>query len=305
MTHLYTTHGKLKREDLGFILPHEHIFVDLRTPDVPGQGEAELQPVIDLMKPELDKIKAQGVTALVECTPEGVGRRSDLVAAVAQAADFPVVLPTGIYREPWVPDWALLADQETLTDWMRRELVNGIHDTNIPAGFIKLSAGDNGLTETEETILRAAIHAAQPTNAVIASHTINSWVVEQQIAVMQSENFDLSRFIWVHAQVDTLESNLKLAPLGLWIEYDNINDDAEHNAEIIRRIQALCEAGFADKILLSMDRGWYDPAQPGGGTPMPFTVLADIFLPQLRASGFGEEAIQQLIADNPFNAFSR
>ena len=98
MSHLYTTHGKLNQEDLSFILPHEHIFVDLRTPDVPEQGEGEPQPVIDLMEPELEKIKAQGVTALVECTPEGVGRRSDLVNAVAQAADFPVVLPTGIYR---------------------------------------------------------------------------------------------------------------------------------------------------------------------------------------------------------------
>ncbi len=305
MPHLYTTHGKLSKDQIGFILPHEHIFVDLRTPDVPDQGEAEAQPVINLMAPELEKIKAQGVTALVECTPEGVGRRSDLVAAVAQAADFPVVLPTGIYRDPWVPDWALLADEKMLLDWMRRELEIGIHETGIPAGFIKVSAGDDGLTETEEMILRAAIHAAQATNAVIASHTINSWVVEQQIAVMQEEGFDLSGFIWVHAQVDTLESNLKLAPLGLWIEYDNINDDVAHNAEIIRRIQALSEAGFADQILLSMDRGWYDPAKPGGGTPMPFTALADVFLPQLRGAGFGEAAIQQLTAENPFNAFAR
>lgn len=305
MSHLYTTHGKLTRDQLGFILPHEHIFVDLRTPNTPGQGEGEPQPVIDLMEPELEKIKAQGVTALVECTPEGVGRRSDLVNAVAQAADFPVVLPTGIYREPWVPAWAIEAPQQTLFDWMVTELTSGIKESSIPAGFIKLSAGDDGITEIETKILRAAIHAAQQTNAAIASHTINSPVVEQQIAVMREENFDLSRFIWVHAQVDTLESNLKLAPLGLWIEYDNINDDPEHNAEIIQRIQALCEAGFADKILLSMDRGWYDPAKPSGGTPMPFTVLADVFLPQLREAGFGEEAIRQLTADNPFNAFAR
>lgn len=305
MPHLYTTHGKLTQDQVGFILPHEHIFVDLRTPDTLGQGEAEAQAVIDLMTPELNSIKEQGVTALVECTPEGVGRRADLVNAVAKAADFPVVLPTGIYREPWVPAWAIEASQDFLYDWMRSELDDGIKECSIPAGFIKLSAGDDGMTQIEEKILRAAVYASQATNAVIASHTINSRVVEQQIEVMESEGFDLSRFIWVHAQVDTLESNLKLAPLGVWIEYDGINGEEESDAEYIRRIQAMVEAGFADQILLSMDRGWYDPAQPNGGTPKPYTVLGEAFLPKLRNAGFSEEMIRKFTVENPFRAFAR
>ena len=36
--------------------------------------------------------------------------------------------------------------------------------------------------------------------------------------------------------------------------------------------------------LLSMDRGWYSPGQPGGGLPKPFTYLPDCFLPGLRES---------------------
>jgi hypothetical protein len=32
-----------------------------------------------------------------------------------------------------------------------------------------------------------------------------------------------------------------------------------------------------------MDRGWYDPAQPGGGEPKPYTYLVEEFLPQARA----------------------
>jgi len=138
MAKLYTTHGALSADQVGMILPHEHIFVDLRTPDVAGQGEAEAADVVALMQPELEKIKQQGVTALVECTPEGVGRRPDLVNAVAQAADFPVVVPTGIYREPWVPDWALLAMEEDLASWMRRELEDGFEGQDFKAGFIKL-----------------------------------------------------------------------------------------------------------------------------------------------------------------------
>jgi phosphotriesterase-related protein len=52
------------------------------------------------MAPEIERIKALGVTALVECSTTGVGRRADLDLAVSQATGFPIVVPTGSYREP-------------------------------------------------------------------------------------------------------------------------------------------------------------------------------------------------------------
>ena len=54
-----------------------------RTP--PGYAEAEAADVVALMAPEIERVKAQGVTALVECTPVGVGRRADLDRAVSEA----------------------------------------------------------------------------------------------------------------------------------------------------------------------------------------------------------------------------
>jgi phosphotriesterase-related protein len=100
MHRLYTTLGPLTRDQLGMILPHEHVFVDLRTPDQPGYGQAEEANVVALMAPEIERIKALGVTALVECSTTGVGRRADLDLAVSQATGFPIVVPTGSYREP-------------------------------------------------------------------------------------------------------------------------------------------------------------------------------------------------------------
>jgi len=40
-----------------------------------------------------------------------------------------------------------------------------------------------------------------------------------------------------------------------------------------------------NQLLLSHDMGWYDPAQPGGGTPKPYTHLSESFLPKLGAAG--------------------
>jgi phosphotriesterase-related protein len=58
-------------------------------------------------------------------------------------------------------------------------------------------------------------------------------------------------------------------------------------------------------VMLSHDRGWYDPAKPGGGTPKPFTYISEQFLPKLEAAGVDEAAIDMLTVDNPFRAFAR
>ena len=67
-----------------------------------------------MMAPEIERIKALGVTALVECSTGGVGRRADLDLAVSKATGFPIVVPTGNYREPWIPAWVREASEAAL-----------------------------------------------------------------------------------------------------------------------------------------------------------------------------------------------
>ena len=78
MTSIMTTLGPKSSADLGLILPHEHVFVDLRTWDTPGYAQAEAEAVIELMAPEISKAQSAGVTAIVECSTVGVGRRADI-----------------------------------------------------------------------------------------------------------------------------------------------------------------------------------------------------------------------------------
>ncbi len=65
MPELITTLGPKSLADLGpgVILPHEHVFVDLRTPDHPDQAPVLAEEVIALMVPELDRARAAGVVA--------------------------------------------------------------------------------------------------------------------------------------------------------------------------------------------------------------------------------------------------
>lgn len=111
---LYTTFGPLSRERFGMILPHEHVYVDFRSPDDPQHGKGPAEDVVRKMAPEIEKLKPLGVTALVDCTPVGVGRRADALLALSQATNFPIISPTGIYREPAIPRWAREATEAKL-----------------------------------------------------------------------------------------------------------------------------------------------------------------------------------------------
>jgi phosphotriesterase-related protein len=286
------------------ILPHEHIFVELDSLEEAHYLTAEPGPAIELMAPQLEKARAVGVTALVECTPLGVGRRADIVRAVSEAADFPILLPTGIYREPWIPLWAHEADASEVRDWMMGELMEQIEDSGVRAGWIKLSAGDEGLTPTETKILRAAAQAGKETDATIGSHTIQGRVVLDQLEILEEEQYPLDRFIWIHTQIEPdLDLHLEVARRGPWIEYDAIGSESDDF--YVERISRVLEAGLGHRLLLSHDRGWYDPSLPGGGVPRPFTYISEVFLPRLRAEGVGEETIRQLTCTNPFRAFAR
>ena len=306
MKKLITTLGEYTADQLGMILPHEHIFVDLGPIEEKNWKHADPSAVIAMMVPELAKARAVGVTALVECTPVGVGRRADIVKAVSEAADFPVVIPTGIYREPWVPQWAHNAPMEEIRDWMIAELTGEIEGSGVQAAWIKLSAGDDGLTPTETKILRAAAQAGKETGAVIGSHTIKGAVVKDQLAILEEEDCSPERFIWIHTQAEEdFDLHLEIASRGAWLEYDSIGSDWTPEETFLENIPRLLEAGFGDQLMLSHDRGWYDPSQPGGGEPKPFTYLSEIFLPKLRDAGVDQATIQQLTQANPFRAFAR
>jgi phosphotriesterase-related protein len=310
MTQLITTLGPRTADDLDMILPHEHIFVDLRQDDPPDFGQADPADVVALMGPEVEKAKRTGVTALVECTPEGVGRRADIVRAVSEATQFPIVVATGLYHEPQIPQWALDASEDELTQWMLSELNGQIKydgvSTGVQAAWIKLSAGDDGITSQEAKILRAAAHAGSETGAVIGSHTIRGRVAHDQLNIIEESGYRAERYIWIHAQSDTFELNLEIAQRGAWISYDGIgNQDWLPDEEYIMRLQRLVEAGFGEQILLSHDRGWYQPGEPNGGVPKPFTYLVETFLPKLRSDGFDDTLIQQMTKTNPYQAFAR
>jgi phosphotriesterase-related protein len=304
---LYTTQGPFEREDLGLILPHEHVFVDLGPMAAENWRDADPEDVVTVMAPEIERARDAGVTALVEATPEGVGRRVDIDLAVSEATDFPVVVPTGVYQEPSIPDWVRESTEDELVEWLLADLTEGVDETGVRAAWIKVSTDDDdpdGLSPDEERVLRAAARAGTETGALIGSHTLYGDLVHRQLDVIAEAGYDPERFVWIHAQADDLAANLAVADRGAYVEYDWIGGEDQDDSEYLDRVETMVEARHTDRVLLSQDRGWYDPSEPGGGEQRPYTYLPETFLPKLR-DRFDDATVRKLTRDNPFEAYAR
>src|SRR5215510_9611240 len=100
---IQTIKGSIEIDSLGLILPHEHLFTDLRGPLIPGYAQAEPADVTRVVEPFLSEASAAGVTALVECSTLGVGRNLRVLQALAEASPIRIIAPTGVYRDAFIP----------------------------------------------------------------------------------------------------------------------------------------------------------------------------------------------------------
>ena len=305
---IYTIKGPIEIDSLGLILPHEHLFTDLRGPGVADYARGEPSAVVKVVEPYLAEASAAGTTALVECSTVGVGRNLSVLRSLADITSIHIIAPTGVYRDAYIPESLREISEHDLAELWTTELTEGIEGTSIRAGFIKLAMSDDGPTALEIRNLKAAVKASQTTGAVIASHTIGGKVARKEMDVLEEAGLDLHRFIWIHAQTEPDVSILEeAARRGAYVELDSVGAPHQSQAELLETTITLIEAGFADHLLLSHDAGWYNPARLDGLPDEGFrgyTALARDFLPGLLKRGINEEQVRLITANNPAKAFA-
>lgn len=305
---LHTIKGPVEIDSLGLVLPHEHLFTDLRGPQVPGYAQADPRDVIKIVQPYLEEATAAGITALVECSTVGVGRNLEVLRQLAEATPIQIVAPTGVYRDAYIPNAYRETGEHELAELWIKELTEGIERTSVRAGFIKLAMSDDGPTPWEIRNLKAAARASQETGAVIASHTIGGQVAMKEMDVLEDAGLDLHRFIWVHAQTEPdIRALLAAAGRGAYLELDSVGAPYQSQADLLSMAVGLIEAGFAGQLLFSHDAGWYNPGRPDG---MPddgyrgYTALVDDFIPRLSTKGVTKEQLELITVRNPVKAFA-
>ncbi|HEX7859630.1 MAG TPA: esterase [Verrucomicrobiae bacterium] len=303
---LMTTAGPIKQNAAGIILPHEHLFTDLRGPDAAGYGEADGAEVMRVMVPLLEDARKAGVETLIECTTIGVGRNVPIIAELARRTGMQIVVPTGVYgRANFAPKKYAEMSEDELARWMITEVVVGIEGTGVQAGFIKTAASETELRPLEVKFLRASARASKATGVAIASHTTSGAIARKQVDILKSLTVDEDRFVWVHAQAESdFEIHKELAKRGVYIELDSVGSSEAEDEKILKIIQALIAEKLEDRILISQDAGWYNPGQQNGGKQRGFAGLTKSFVPKLKKAGITDAQVRKLTQENPFRAFS-
>ncbi len=305
---IHTLKGPVEIDSFGLILPHEHLFTDLRGPRVLDYARAEPSAVVKVVEPFLREASSAGVTALVECSTVGVGRNIEILQRLAEVTPIQIVPPTGVYRDEYIPASLRETSDQELADLWIKELTEGIEASSIRAGFIKLAMSEDGPTALEIRNLKAAARASLETGAVIASHTIGGKVARKEMDVLEDAGLDLHRFIWVHAQTEPDRSVLiEAARRGAYVELDSVGAPYQSQPELLEMAVELIDAGFAEHLLLSHDAGWYNPARPDG---LPddgyrgYTALVEKFIPGLLERKVTEEHLHLITVKNPATAFA-
>lgn len=310
-----TVMGPVKPSQMGKTLVHEHVLVDFIGADSTGDHRWNREEVVERILPFLEEIKEQGVHSLVECTPAYVGRDPRVLRTLSEKTGMLLITNTGYYgagNNKYLPEHVKGMEAMELSRIWIEEYRNGIGDSGVKPGFIKIAvAPGDTLSSLHEKIVSAAAMTHNQTGLVIASHTGPDAPAFAQLSILKTFGIDPSRFIWVHAQHGTLEGNLRAAAMGAYISLDNVNDqqhsepgDTFSTGWYANRIMALKDAGYLNRVLISHDAGWYSPGEENGGAFRGFTDIFTRLIPELEERGFSRHDINQLLVDNPKQAFS-
>lgn len=304
MAHIQTVLGPVDIADLGLILPHEHLFIDQRIQEPLDQRDRDIDGVLRLMMPYLDQIQEIGVTCLVECTPTGM-QDPVVIEALARHTQVSIVMPVGLYKLSFPEDKLAMSDAE-VTDWMVKEIGEGIEGSSVRAGFIKMAVSDEGITGVEARNLRAAARAALETGVIVASHTsgrLGGQHALEELEILAGQRLPGEQFNWVHAQHASVDFHRQAAERGAYVGFDGLNPEEEER--YVRLVLDALGEGLENHILLSHDAGWYRAGESDGGASQMrgFTYLVEGFLPRLGQEGVSEALITLMTETNPKRAF--
>ena len=311
--------GSVDSSELGVTLMHEHVFV--LTPDVlanyPTSDWDEEHRIADAVA-KLTELRALGVQTILDPTVVGLGRDLARVARVAEQVDIRIVAATGLYTYDVLPPMfsyvgpgTLAGGDDPMVAMFVGDLTDGVAATGIRAAFLKCAIDQPGLTPGVERVMRAVARAHRLTGAPITVHTSvhNQSGLEAQ-RVFREEGVDLSRVVIGHCGDTTdLDYLRRLADEGSLLGMDRFGLDVLlPTADRVDTVVSLCEAGYADRMVLAHDAAcyidWFGPGMVDAFAPhWNYRHLSTDVLPALAERGVTDEQVATMMVDNPRRYF--
>jgi phosphotriesterase-related protein len=318
MRTVQTVTGSVGADSLGTTLMHEHLLVGWPGWEAEASADrAARRAHVGRCVERMSEPKAHGLATLVDPCPIDLGRDVELMAEVSAATGVRIVCATGLYKEDegaptyfkFRSHWGdALAE---MTDVFVRELTDGVGETGIRAGVIKVATGVGRITPYEETVLRAAARAHRATGAPITTHTDQGTMGPAQLDILLGEGVPASAVVVGHScGASDVHYHLQMLDRGATLGFDRFGLEILHpDRERLAVLIGLLGLGFERQLVLSHDTVWCwrgrAPKLPPDLIPQwKPTYVFETIVPRLREAGVRDDKIRTMLVENPRRYFA-
>ena len=250
-----------------------------------------------------------GVKTIVDPACMDLSRDARLAMRVADETGIQLVMATGIYGQHYtfIPQHFQTRDEDYLADVFVHDIEVGIQGTPVKAAFLKTAADEPGITPDVEKVHRAAARASNRTGRPIMAHSRPaSRTGLDQMRIFLEEGVPASKVMIAHTgDTDDLDYIEELLALGPFIGMDRYGTeiflpDAARNTTLA----ALCERGYADRMVISQDAcatiDWFPEEMIAQLAPKwHFTHIFEEIIPALGELGVSDGDIATMLDEVP------
>jgi phosphotriesterase-related protein len=307
------TDGTIKQGDLGRTLIHEHVLIgmpgwnlDLKAPRF-VRAEA-MSRAVD----RLQELRDYQCQTIIDPCPMDLCRDVEFVAEAAQRSGVNVVCATGVYSEgAGIPYTFRSMPREDIIALYLKELTEGVGETGIKAGVIKIATGEGPATEYEQKMIGVAAEVARLTGVPLISHT-HAAHGHQQVDLVEQHGSRADCLVVGHSgDRDDSPYQISLAQRGAFVGLDRFGMEETFLSDELRmkNLLQLVEAGHRDNILISHDNAicFLGRVALEFERTMPNWSVTHIFkriVPRLIELGLPPADIDAILIDNPRRLFA-
>ena len=330
-----TVLGAVEADQLGHVLPHEHIlwaFPDLGLQpmypelvdqkislEILGKLRRHIWSCKDNLRldepqvalEEIASFKQNGGGTIVDVTP--IDRRLDVQAVVeiSRQTGVHIVLGTGYYVQVGHPQELATFPLEEIARRLLEELLVGIQGTSIKAGLIGEIGVSSPMTPDEAKVLRAATRVQRQTGAPLSVHQYGGNELIQIDALLTQEGVPAESVILCHMSTATEEQRLWAAERGYYVELDDFGNEYYTDAlagvitrdpNRIRMVKELIAHGHLYRILISNDVALKMLLKRYGG--WGYEHIKVNIKPFMLREGIPPKAVDSLLYYNPARAIA-
>jgi len=318
-----TVLGPISADELGMTLMHEHVVFGF-----PGwYGDRSIAPldreaIVTKSVLELNGLKKYGVSTIVDATTNDTGRNPDIYKEISEKTGINIICSTGYYYEgEGAPAYfkfrsSLNDISNEIYDMFMKEATEGIENTGIRAGVIKVSSSQGAISDYEKTFFKAAAKAQIDSGVPIITHTQRGTMGPEQADLLIENGANIKHIMIGHMSENTdIKYQMETLSKGVFIAFDRMGiqgfPGCPRDIERCACIIGLIGVGYANRIMMS-----HDTVSCWLGRPLmlpedmnnmlsdwKLSHIFDNILPTLRRAGVNDVQVESMMTDNPKRFF--